>query len=102
MGRQAAKIYTSPQDIAMLERKATDLAMDARVRIAVQGQGVVEGVVAAAPTVQMFYDLDGNEGVNGMVKLEDPERPQWNGEIWLSDIVSIEHLSDMAAGAGKA
>jgi len=102
MGRQAAEVYTSPEDIAVLERWVVELAVNARVRIATRRRTIIEGVVAATPTVQMFYDRDGNEGVNGMVKLEDAGRPDWSGEVWLGDIADVEHLDSVVTGVSKA
>jgi len=102
MGREAARVYTSSEDIALLERQVETLAVNARVRVRTRDGSVEEGIVTVTPTVQVFVDADGNEGLNGVVKLEDLRRPGWNGEIWLGDIVRIEHLDSVVMGVSKA
>ncbi|MDO1528802.1 DUF3247 family protein [Fulvimonas sp. R45] len=102
MGRQATRVYTSPEDIARLERCVERLAVNAWVRIALRDGDAVEGMVTVTPTVQMFYDVDGNEGVNGVVTLEDVRRPDWRGDVWLGDIAAVEHLDSVVRGVSRA
>jgi hypothetical protein len=102
MGRQAIEVYTDPADIAELEQRVVDLAVNARVRITTRQGEIVEGTVAVTSTVQVFFDPDGNEGINGVAILEDARRPGWLGEIWLGDIRRIEHLDSVVMGVSKA
>ena len=102
MGRQAIEVYTDPADIAELEQRVVNLAVNARVRITTRQGEAIEGTVAVTPTVQVFFDPDGNEGINGVAILEDARRPGWLGEIWLGDIWRIEHLDSVVMGVSKA
>ncbi|NID03407.1 DUF3247 family protein [Luteibacter jiangsuensis] len=102
MGRMASKVFTDPEDVARLERWVEELATNARVRIHVAGDPPVEGVVMVTPTIQVFKDANDVEGINGTVKLEDPQQPGWSGVVWLGDIVRVEHLDSVTMGATKA
>lgn len=102
MGRSATKVFTQPADIARLEHWVTELAVNARVRVYCGHTAPQEGVVTVTPTVQVFQDGDGNEGLNGIVKLESDQRPDWGGAIWLGDITGVEHLDSVTFGSSKA
>lgn len=102
MGRYALQVFTDPADIAKLERWVAELAVNACVRVHVASGPAVEGIVAVTPTVQVFEDADGNEGLNGIVKLEDAQRPDWDGIVWLGDIVQVEHLDAVTWGTSRA
>jgi hypothetical protein len=49
-------------------------------------------VVAARPTVQEYFDGDGNEGSNGVVHLERPGISEWKRYVWFDQIERIEHV----------
>lgn len=102
MGRIAETIYTEPQDVARLDRLVEQLAINARVRLHTRDRGVIEGVVMVTPTVQMFRDANDDEGINGVVKLEDPRQPGWSDLVWLGEIERVEHLDSVTMGATKA
>lgn len=102
MGRIAETVYTDQGDIARLEQWVEELAINARVRVHTRAEGVVEGVVMVTPTVQIYRDGADNEGVNGTVKLEDPQRPGWSSVVWLGEIVRVEHVDSVTTGASKA
>lgn len=102
MGRMASKVFTDPQDVARMEHWVEELAINARVRVHLLEGPPVEGVVMVTPTVQVFKDADDVEGINGTVKLEDPQQPGWSGSVWLGDIVRVEHLDSVTMGATKA
>jgi len=102
MGRLAERVYTSPNDIAQLEKWVDELAVNAAVRIVKHDGGTVEGVVSVTPTVQLFLDPDDQEGMNGVVRLIDRNRPDWDGLVWLGDIRDIQHLDSVRMGSSKA
>jgi len=52
--------------------------------------------VTVRPTVQEFFDGDGNEGTNGVVHLEQPGTSGWNRYVWFDQIERIEHLDSDA------
>jgi hypothetical protein len=102
MGRIARTVFKDPEDVARLERWVEELAINARVRVHVVEGEPVEGVVMVTPTIQVFKDADDVEGINGTVKLEDPQQPGWSGLVWLGDIVRVERLDSVTMGATKA
>ncbi|MDF3981375.1 DUF3247 family protein [Luteibacter sp. PPL201] len=102
MGRTARIVFTRPDDIARIERWVNELAINAHVRIHLVDGHVVEGIVMVTPTVQVFHGQDGDQGINGTVKLEAPVQPGWSGIVWLGDIARVEHLDSVTMGATKA
>lgn len=102
MGRLAERVYTSPNDIAQLEKWVDELAVNAAVRIVKHDGGTVEGVVSVTPTVQLFLDPNDQEGMNGVVRLIHRNRPDWDGLVWLGDIRDIQHLDSVRMGSSKA
>lgn len=102
MARTAEHVFTAPEDIARLEHLVEELAVNARVRLHTVDAGVVEGVVSVTPTVQVLHSPQGDEGINGVVKLIDADRPAWEGLVWLGDIRRVEHLNSVRKGTSKA
>ena len=102
MGRLAETVFTDSADVARLERWVEELAVNARVRVHLADGPSVEGVVMVTPTVQIFKTASDDEGINGVVNLEDPQRPDWSCDVWLGDIVRVEHLDSVAMGTSKA
>ncbi len=56
----------------------------------------MRGTVAARPTMQVFEDGHGNEGMNAIVRIEDAalEAPETAGtyDVWVDRIVRITHV----------
>jgi hypothetical protein len=102
MGRLADKVFTAPGDVERMHQWVRELPINGRVRVHLDNGEPVEGVVIVTPTVQVFNDASGTEGINGTVKLEDPQQPGWSGLVWLGNIVRIEHLDSVAIGTTKA
>lgn len=102
MGRRAERVYTDPTDIAMLEKWVKELAVNAAVRIVKQDGERVEGMVSVTPTVQVFLGPGDQEGMNGVVRLVDSHRPDWDGLVWLGDICDVQHLDSVRMGASRA
>ena len=100
--QEAPAVLTAPAQIARLQALVAELAVNARVRIHRCDGSIDVGVVAVTPTVQVFRLAGGDEGINGLVKLEDPARPAWDGLIWLHDIVRVEHLDSVTRGSSRA
>ena len=102
MGQIADRVYIRPEDIQRLEKWVEELAVNARVSIQLRNHGTVEGIVAVTPTVQIFRDPEGQEGVNGVVKLIDTIESDWSALVWLGDIEQIRHLDSVTMGSSKA
>ena len=96
MGRQAEHVYTDQPTIARFNGMVEHLQNGARVRLHLADGGICEGVVAARPTVQEFFDGDGNEGSNGVVHLERLGTSEWKRYVWFDQIERIEHLDSDA------
>lgn len=89
MGQFADCVYTDQADIALLESRATQLPDEAQVELVLIDGRKVEGVVSAHPTVQMFHDSDGEEGINAMVRIDDAQDPQRTHYLWLDEILEV-------------
>ena len=92
MGRMAPEILIETAAIAQLEQLILQLPSQARVRITTHAGSVISGTVTERPTMQLFKDASGAEGVNSVLRLDDPQAPPWTTYLWLSDIGAIEHL----------
>jgi hypothetical protein len=91
MGRTAKRVHRDPGSIARLEEIARELPGGRWVRLHCAGSEI-EGVVAEQPLVQVFYDESGTEGINAVVRLEDPDVPPFDRYVWLDDIDRVEPL----------
>lgn len=92
MGRQAEHVYTAQADIQRFEQMVEHLQNGARVRLRLTDGSTCEGVVSVRPTVQQFFDGDGNEGSNGVVHLEQLGISPVTQFVWFDQIAGIEHL----------
>ena len=92
MSRQAAHVYTDPHDIQRFDGLVEALPNGGRVRLHLVDGQTCEGVVCVRPTVQMFYDGAGTEGVNGVVELEHLNLSDWRRRVWFDQIARVEHL----------
>jgi hypothetical protein len=102
MGQLADRVYVQRKDVQHLEHLVDELAVNARVNLHLFNGQTMEGIVAVTPTVQVFRDAEGQEGINGVVKLVNPNRPKWDGLVWLGDIEDLEHLDSVTKGTSKA
>ena len=97
MTRAAPRVHGTQPEIARMERFAQQLPQDAYVELRTQGGDCIRGIVSATPTVQSFYDAEGREGLNGVVRLEaflDDGRPHQGGlqYLWLDEVAHVERL----------
>lgn len=90
MSRNAPRVHVDPAAIARLEGIAVQLRQDSRVDVRLDDGTAVRGIVTATPTVQSFYDPDGNEGLNAVARIED--ETGGNGYLWVDRISSVERL----------
>jgi uncharacterized protein DUF3247 len=102
MGRIAHRIFTKSEDIDRIRGFVRELAINARVRLHLLEGEPVEGIVMVTPTVQEFRNENDDEGLNGVVKLEDPQQPGWSGLVWLGDIDRVEHLDSVTMDSTRA
>ena len=97
MGRNAAKVYIEPDDIARLERLVTALPSQAQVHVVLQNGDVLSGTVTERPALQLYENALGAEGFNAELRLDDPRAPPWHAYVWLGDIERVERLDPPVA-----
>ena len=102
MGQIAEKIFIERSDIEYLEQLVIELAVNAYVRITTRQGRVVEGLVTVTPTIQVFRNNEGAEGINGVVKLERSQHSERDEIVWLGDILEIVHLDSVSKGVSRA
>jgi hypothetical protein len=102
MGREADSIQNGPGAVARLNALIGELRDNAKVTLHLQDGSSLTGVVAVVPTVQTFVDAEGTEGINGVVKLTDPGRPDWSATVSLDTIARVEHLDSVVYGTSQS
>jgi len=91
MGRTADTLYRSESDIARLEAMTTLLPDEARVRVTLRSGDVVEGTVVERPSMQVFENGGGEQGINATLRLDTSDEVPPT-DVWLSDVTAVEHL----------
>ena len=92
MSRIAGRVYSDAADLARFEAIALQLPQDARVAITVDDGSLVQGIVTATPTLQMFFDPQENEGLNGVVRIEGLPGSDGDHYLWLDRIQAVSRL----------
>lgn len=92
MSRTADRVYTAAADLARLEAWFPQLGDGARVAITLSDGQTVHGVVSAVPNLQVFFDPAGNEGMNAVLRLEDPQDASRDRYVWVDQIHAIDSL----------
>ena len=96
MSRIAGRVYSDAADLARFEAIALQLPQDARVAVVVDDGSVVQGIVTATPTLQMFFDPQDNEGLNGVVRIEGFPSGSGDHYVWLDRIQSVTPLPNQS------
>ncbi len=67
----APRVHTDPEAIDRL--KALQLELDAQLEVELQMRdgSVLHGTLPERPTLQQFFDPEGNEGTNGLFRMDD-------------------------------
>lgn len=92
MGQLAEHVYTEQRDIARIESWVEQLDDEARVEIHLADGARVDGYVAARPTIQVFRDGEGREGMNAVVRIDDAVAPEHAHYVWLDRIVDVRRV----------
>lgn len=92
MSQTPARIFTSREDLDVIEQRIVLLDDEARVRVTLEDGSIVEGTVSARPTLEVFRNSDGDEGHNARLRLDDLERPETPHYLWVGDVRDIERL----------
>ena len=96
MTRNASRVHRDPAAIARLEALVAALPNGGRMELTLEDGSVLRGLVAARPMVQVFFDPSGEEGSNGVVRIEpltdDPFESTAPRDLWLDSIVGVRDL----------
>ena len=96
MTRNAERVHTDPAAIAAIQRTIELLPNGAHVVLGMEDGSEVSGIVAARPIAQVFFDPDGREGTNAVVRIEQPalEHPEAAGwrDLWVDRIREVRRL----------
>ena len=97
MSRTAPRVHSDRAVIDRMQAIAAQLEQDSRVALRTDRGESMRGMVSATPTVQSFFDGDGREGMNGVVKIEsflDDGRQHEGREhyLWLDEVAHVERL----------
>ncbi|MEA9587300.1 DUF3247 family protein [Xanthomonas sp. WHRI 10064A] len=92
MSKYAPHVYCEHVQIATLEHWVSLLNGQERVRIELDDGSMLSGTVAVRPTIQTYLDDNGNEGVNGQLRLDQLDASQEPHWIWMDRIVAVHPL----------
>ena len=94
MTRIAPRVHTRQSDIARLEALALQLPESDKVRVRLLDASTLDGIVQACPVAQMFFDPQGREGTNALLRLELTPPASGAGicDIWLDDIDTVTRM----------
>ena len=97
MTRVAPQVHIDNAEIGRLEALALRLPQDQRVHLRLDDGRELTGMVSQMPTMQTFYDPEGREGLNAIVRIEaflDDGRLHEGGvhDIWLDHIEDVMSL----------
>jgi hypothetical protein len=95
MGRQAQCVYTDRASIHKLECLIGQLPANGHVVLLLRDGSSCDGVVSTRPNVQVFRDAQEHEGINATVRLQRPDVPEWIGQVWLDQVLRVEHLESI-------
>ena len=104
MSRDAPRVYRDPVAVERLERIAGQIPLDARVEVRLDDGSYLRGMVCMRPSVQTFYGPNGDEGMNGMVRIESESLGSTmqagptagSRYLWLDQIGSVTTLPNQA------
>lgn len=88
----APRVHTDKAAIARLESWVSRLSEAERVQITLADGTVMRGLVSAVPSMQIFFDPDGTEGSNALVRIEESCDERRFSEVWLDQVCDVVHL----------
>ena len=100
MAQRAERVHTRQQDIERLTSLCDALEEEEHVLVTLANGETFSGVVLMKPSLQTFVDPAGNEGVNGVLKLDNIGGMGVTRYFWHDDIRDVAHRpSGEAPGA---
>lgn len=95
MSQVAKRVHTDQGEIDRIEALAARLPDEARVELVLDDGDRVAGTVSVRPTVQVFRDEDGNEGLNALVRIDDAADPAHAHYVWIDRIREIRRRDEV-------
>jgi hypothetical protein len=92
MNETPERLLVDDADIARLTRLVTELDDEELVRLILDDGRVLEGVVAARPSVQLFRAEDGGFGSNALLRLDPLSGDALPHYLWLDRIADVVRL----------
>lgn len=83
------RVHTDQHEIARIESLIARLSDESIVELTLDDGRKLSGLVTVRPTVQTFRDASGREGVNSLLRLEDPKQPGQSQQVWLDQVTDI-------------
>lgn len=87
MSRIAPRVYSDQQEIERLKALQLELDGELVVQLQMRDGSLLRGTLPERPTVQQFFDPQGNEGTNGMFRLDPGD-----GGVHLYWLDEVEHI----------
>lgn len=98
MTRRAARVHSDRNRVEQMAALCARLDEEERVSVGLDDGSRVTGVVLAKPSLQTFFDGDGNEGLNAVVKLDDVDGSGRARSYWLDTVVDVRHCTGSGTG----
>lgn len=92
MGRRAEHIECTSAASGHIEALTRQLPANARVTVVQKDGTRYTGTVVERPITQVFEGPDGRHGINAVLRLEDPDVPTWNRQVWLDQVARVDTL----------
>lgn len=92
MGRYADRVHSDPTVIQRLKQLQLELSGEMEVELTLQDGRILRGTVPERPTLQLFRNEREEEGVNGLLRLDDAEDPTRSQLLWLDQIQHVQRL----------
>jgi hypothetical protein len=92
MTQTADRVYTDPADIDRFRQLIGRLPDAGLVDIVLIDGSRQSAVVTVRPSLQTFLDGEGNEGINAVVRLDDPEVANGSRYLWIDEILDIHPI----------
>lgn len=92
MTQLADRVHTDPEQIQRLRQLIERLPDAGLVDIVLVDGSRQSAVVTVRPSLQTFLDADGNEGVNAVLRLDDPQFDNGSRYLWLDEVLDIHPI----------
>ncbi len=90
MTQRAPRIHTEAAAIDRLKALQSELDAEMIAELHMQDGSVLIGTVVERPAIQQFLDSEGNEGSNGLLRLDSGEAPVQL--LWLDQVQRVVRI----------